>query len=128
MSYLALCLMGYAYRFMENYEESLKHYRYAEQFCYERNEHIMWMAETFEYMGDYNSMLECTKRLLEPNRKNPFPIRSFLLYNSAYYDTGDYVKQLHAKALENTKIISDGIEQNPPIDTKTLTSVKGPSF
>ena len=128
MSYLALCLIGYAYRFIGDYESSIHHYRHAEQFCYERNEHIMWMAETFECMEDYDSMVECTKRLLDPNRKNPFPFRSFLLYNSAYHDTGDYVRQLHVKALIKTKIIGENIEQNAPIETKILTSVKGPSF
>lgn len=128
MPYLALCLMGYAYRFLGDYEASIQHYKYAEQFCYERNEHIMWMAETFELGGDYDSMLECTTRLIDTRRKNPFPIRSFLLYNSAYYDTGDYVKQLHERALKNTKIIRDNIEQNAPVSTKILTSVKGPSF
>lgn len=128
MSYLALCLMGYAYRFIGNYESSIQHYKYAEQFCYERNEHIMWMAETFELGGDYDSMLECTTRLIDTRRKNPFPIRSFLLYNSAYYDTGDYVRQLHEKALKNTKIIAGNIEQNTPVDTKILTSVEGPSL
>jgi tetratricopeptide (TPR) repeat protein len=128
MSYLALCLMGYAYRFIGDYQESLNHYRYAEQFCHERNEHIMWMAETFECLGDYDSMLECTNKLVSPNRKNPFPFRSFLLFNSAYYDTGSYVQQLHEKALINTKIIEDKIEQNTPKETKILTSVKGPSL
>ena len=128
MSYLALCLMGYAYRFMGDYEASLQHYRYAEQFCYERNEHIMWMAETFECTEDYDSMLECTTRLMDPIRKNPFPIRSFLLYNAAYYNTGDYVKQLHEKALSNSKIIENNVEQNIPSGTKILTSVKGPSL
>jgi hypothetical protein len=86
------------------------------------------MAELFESIEDYDSMLECTKRLLEPDRKNPFPIRSFLLFNSAYYDTGDYVRQLHGKALIKTKIAEENIEQNTPIGTKILTSVKGPSF
>ena len=120
--------MGYAYRFIGDYESSIHHYQYAEQFCYERNEHIMWMAETFECVEDYDSMLECTERLLNPKRKNPFPFRSFLLYNSAYYDTGDYVRQLHGKALIKTKIIEENIEQNAPIETKILTSVKGPSL
>jgi hypothetical protein len=86
------------------------------------------MAETFECMEDYDSMLMCTERLLDPNRKNPFPFRSFLLYNSAYYDTGNYVRQLHGKALIKTKIMGENIEQNAPIETRILNSAKGPSF
>jgi tetratricopeptide (TPR) repeat protein len=128
MSYLALCLIGYAYKFIGDNQLALYHYRHAEQFCYERNEHIMWMAELFESIEAYDSMLECTKRLLESSRKNPFPFRSFLLFNSAYYDTGNYVRQLHGKALIKTKIIEENIEQNAPMETKILTSVKGPSF
>ena len=80
---------------------SLYHYQHAEQFCPERNEHIMWMSELFESIEDYDSMLDCTKRLLDPNRKNPFPLRCFLLLNQAYYNTGTYVHDLHKIAMNN---------------------------
>jgi tetratricopeptide (TPR) repeat protein len=99
MSYFALCLIGNAYRYMGETEAALFHYRSAEQFCPERNEHIMWMAEALDGIGKYQEMLSCTKRLMLPERKNPFPNKCFLLINGAYYDTGTYVSHLHSTAL-----------------------------
>lgn len=102
MSYLALCLMGCAYKHMGDFDKAVEHFKSAEQFCPARNEHLMWMTETFRDIEDYESMLKCTKMLVDPNRKNPFPNKVFLLVNHAYSDTGTYVHDLHKIALSKT--------------------------
>lgn len=127
MSYLAHCLIGNARRFLKDPESALTSYALAERFCPERNEHLMWMAEVFNDLGDYQSMLGCTKRMLSPERKNPFPNRIFLLWNSAYYNTGDYVSRLHSIANDksgNTSTQNEYKEDEPGI----LTGSLGPSL
>jgi glycosyltransferase involved in cell wall biosynthesis len=121
MSYFAMCLIGNAYRFIGDNQLSLYHYQHAEQFCPERNEHIMWMSELFDSINDYDSMLECTKRLLDPNRRNPFPLRCFLLLNQAYHDTGTYALDLHKIAMKNAGNIQEDSE-------KILYPAEGPSL
>jgi glycosyltransferase involved in cell wall biosynthesis len=127
MSYLGMCLIANAYRFMEDKETALFYLANAEQFCPERNEHLMWMAEIFLSMGDYDSMLGCTRRLTDLARKNPFPNRCFLLTNSAYPDTGTYVHDLHKIANHKNEIV-DVIPTEDIQPNKVLTSAQGPSF
>jgi hypothetical protein len=127
MSYLAHCLIGNAKRFMGNPEDSLVSYALAEPFSPERNEHLMWMAEVFNDLSDYDSMLGCTKRMMSPERKNPFPQRVFLLWNSAYYDSGDYVSQLHNIALRETGNTTTQIGYNED-DPVIVNGALGPSL
>jgi len=127
MSYLGMCLIANAYRFMEDKETALFYLANAEQFCPERNEHLMWMAEIFLSTGDYDSMLGCTRRLTDLARKNPFPNRCFLLTNSAYPDTGTYVHDLHKIANRKNEIV-DVIPMEDIQPNKILTSAQGPSF
>jgi len=127
MSYLGMCLIANAYRFMEDKETALFYLANAEQFCPERNEHLMWMAEIFLSMEDYDSMLGCTRRLTDLARKNPFPNRCFLLINSAYPDTGTYVHDLHKIANRKNEIV-DVIPMEDIQPNKILTSAQGPSF
>ena len=117
--------MANAYRFIGDDETALFYLAHAEQFCPERNEHLMWMAEIFNTVGDYESMLGCTKRLMEPSRKNPFPNRCFLLVNYAYSDTGSYVHELHNIASSKANPVSSNLTAT---QDKILTSVKGPSL
>jgi hypothetical protein len=37
--------------------------------------------------------------LVDLNRKNPFPNLQFIIEDTAYYDTSEYPKELHTKAL-----------------------------
>ena len=121
MSYLAHCLIGNAKRFMGDFKGSLTSYSSAGKYSPERNEHLMWMSEVYNDLGDYSSMLECTAIMIDPARVNPFPNKIFLLWNSAYCDTGTYVNELHRIALEkggNTYTESQynkDMDEDPPV-------------
>jgi hypothetical protein len=46
-------------------------------------------------------MLGMANYLLTEERKNPFPELMFLIENSCYYDTGNYIEELKNIALSN---------------------------
>jgi glycosyltransferase involved in cell wall biosynthesis len=115
MSYYSIALVGNAHRRLQNYETAIATYEYADSHCPDRNEHWIFLAETYEIMGEYEKMLEIMKMLIDPARKNPFPRWYFLIYNACYYDTGSYVKYLYEKAknyLYPSNSISGNVE-NP---------------
>ena len=102
MAYFTLYAMGDLYRYLGDYEKAMDCCTRAEEFCPVRNEHIVGLAECFRDMGDFESMKIQTERLVDPNRKLPFPEYYFLINNNFYVDSGDYGKQLHQLACENT--------------------------
>ena len=119
MSYFALCLIGNSWKFIGDLESAINSYKLAEQFCPDRNEHLVWMAETYNSLKDYDSMFLVTSRLKDPSRKNPFPKRCFLLMNQAYIDSGTYAVELHRIAEEN---------YSQRTESKILESALGPSI
>lgn len=117
MSYFSLCLIANLYKYLGEHEKAILHYNLAEQFCPNRNEHLMWLAELFQSKGEFDRMLDVTSKLISQYRKNPFPERCFLILNHAYPDTGTYVSELHR--------IAEGKIQNTP---GILESAEGPSI
>lgn len=103
LGYYALFAMGNMYRRCEDYENAIDCYIRAEEFCPPRNEHIVGLAETYRTMEDWQSMKMQTERLVDPERKMPFPQFSFLLHTNFYIDAGDYGKSLHQIACNNYK-------------------------
>jgi hypothetical protein len=53
-------------------------------------------------MEDWQSMKMQTERLVDPERKLPFPEFKFLLHTNFYVDAGDYGKSLHQIACDMT--------------------------
>jgi tetratricopeptide (TPR) repeat protein len=98
MAYYSIFLIAKAYKFMGQYDKAIELYNYAELHCPSRNEHLVYLAELYETMGDYESMYKITSKLIEPSRKNPFPEWYFLIYSYCYHDTGTYVLDLHQRA------------------------------
>lgn len=99
--YYTLYCMGECYRRCEEYENAIECYVRAEEFCPRRNEHIVGLAEVYRNMGDYDMMKIHTERLVDPNRKLPFPDFSFILHSNFYIDSGEYGKLLHKIACDN---------------------------
>jgi len=104
MAYYAMMLIGNCYMYLKEYSNALKFLGGAEEFCPVRNEHLVNMALCYQEMGQDEMMLMTTTRLLEPQRKNPFPDYSFIIDSNSYYDTGNYVQQLHELAKSKNKI------------------------
>ena len=100
MAYYTLYSIGLMYHLMGDFEKAIESHMLAEPFCDFRNEHIVGLAECYRDIGDYESMRYQTERLVDPERKLPFPQCYFLVNNSFYIDSGNYGKELHQVACQ----------------------------
>lgn len=98
--YYAQYLIGESYKFCGEYEDAIVAFKKAEEFCTTRNEHLCGLAETFVILEDYETAYRFAMRLMNPERKNPFPGLAFLIHNDAYHDTGTYVQRLFDSILK----------------------------
>ncbi len=105
MAYFSIVLIGNAHRFIGNVDLAIERLIESEWYCPVRNEHIVYLAEIYESIGNFQKMYEMTSRLVSPERKNPFPDWYFLVFSNAYYDTGDYVWTLHNRAKQHLGIL-----------------------
>jgi len=101
MCYYASFCIGECYKFLGDTEKAIHYFKDAESFCSVRNEHIVCLAHTYNELGEYDKMLEQTTRLVDPNRKLPFPTYYFLIDTNLYHDSGPIPQHLHNVALQN---------------------------
>lgn len=99
MSYFSAFSIGLGHKYLGNYEKAIEWFHKAEKYCPVRNEHIVYLAQTYDTLKQYDKMLEQTTRLINPERKLPFPDYYFLLDTNIYYDSCEYPKYLHDYAL-----------------------------
>lgn len=99
MSYFSTFSIGLGYKYLGDYEKAIEWFHKAEKYCPVRNEHIVHLAQTYDELQQYDKMLEQTTRLINPERKLPFPDYYFLIDNNIYCDSGDYPQNLHNYAL-----------------------------
>lgn len=95
MIYYSQYLIGNAYSFCGEYESAILEYKNCELYCPPRNEHLCGLIDVYMKVQDYESAFGICLKLMEPERKNPFPNLAFLIHNYAYYDTGTYVTSLY---------------------------------
>ena len=100
MGYYAVYLMAKAYNFIGDTDMALDYFERSVEFNPRRNEALYDKALVFESMKDWKGMLECTTKLVLENRTHPFPEYSFLIHNSAYYNTNPLPYWMHLKALK----------------------------
>ncbi len=106
MAYYAMDVMGTACRFLGEHHKAIQYYINAEQFSPRKNDHLVHLAEIYWELMDYDKMLEITSRLIDPNRKNPFPDLAFVINPNYYVNTGNVPNQLHNTALDLCNRIS----------------------
>jgi tetratricopeptide (TPR) repeat protein len=99
MSYFSAFSIGLGYKYLKEYEKAIEWFNAAEKYCPVRNEHIVHLAQTYDELQQYDKMLEQTTRLINPERKLPFPDYYFLIDNNIYCDSGDYPQYIHDYAL-----------------------------
>lgn len=99
MSYFSAFSIGLGYKYLKEYEKAIEWFNAAEKYCPVRNEHIVHLAQTYDELQQYDKMLEQTTRLINPERKLPFPDYYFLIDNNIYHDSGDYPQYIHDYAL-----------------------------
>jgi len=95
MAYYAVNVMGIACKFLGEHYKAVKYFQEAEQFSPRKNDHLVHLAQTYWELMDYRKMAHTTSRLVDPNRKNPFPELAFMINPNWYVDTGDYPRFIH---------------------------------
>jgi len=99
MAYFSAFSIGLGYKYLGDMQKAIWWFNEAEKYCPVRNEHIVYLAQTYNELGQYEKMLEQTTRLVNPERKLPFPDYYFLIDTNLYCDSGPVPKQLHDLAL-----------------------------
>ena len=99
MSYFSAFSIGLGHKYLGDYEKAIEWFNAAEKYCPIRNEHIVHLALTYDILKQYDKMLEQTTKLINPERKLPFPDYYFLLDTNIYCDSGDYPNYIHNYAL-----------------------------
>jgi tetratricopeptide (TPR) repeat protein len=99
MSYFSAFSIGIGHKYLGNYEKAIWWFNESEKYCPVRNEHIVYLAQIYDELKQYDKMLEQTTRLINPERKLPFPDYYFLIDTNIYCDTSDHPQNLHNYAL-----------------------------
>jgi predicted O-methyltransferase YrrM len=103
MSYFSAFSIGLGYKYLGEIDKAIEWFKKSEKYCPVRNEHIVYLAQTYAELGQYEKMLEQTFILVDPNRKLPFPDYYFLIDTNLYQDSGTYPQELHNYALSKVK-------------------------
>ena len=106
MAYFGLITMGLAYEFIGNIEKAVDCYTKAELLCTNRNEHYLYLAICLERQKKYNEALVIVDKMMQPEKVNPFPLRTFLIENRCYLDSSNFLNEykeiLQSSSTEHT--------------------------
>jgi len=97
MAYFALIMMSHCAWFMGDKEKAIHYLSNAGQFAPERNEHFVYQNSYLEELGRYEEIIQNIDFMVRPERTNPFPEKSFLIENRAYYNTGTFLIELRQR-------------------------------
>jgi len=98
LSYMGLVYVGEVLKDFGEYDEAEQILTLSEGFSPERNDHLIMLYSVFEVSKQYDKLLECANRMIDPNRINPFPKYNVFINSAHYVNTGNYVHELHQKA------------------------------
>jgi hypothetical protein len=97
MAYYGLVLMAMAYNFIGDYTKSDECFTNAGLFCGDRNEHLLNWIIILEKNGRYEEIIPIIDIMEEPSRVNPFPNKTFLIENRAYYNSSSFLKEFRER-------------------------------
>jgi hypothetical protein len=97
MAYFALIMMSHGAWFIGDKEMAIIYLNNAGQFAPERNEHFIYQNSYLEELGRYEQIIQNIDFMMQPERTNPFPAKSFLIENRAYYNTGTFLTELRQR-------------------------------
>ena len=109
MSYFSAFSIGLGYKFLGEIDKAIEWFKKSEKYCPVRNEHITYLAQTYDELGQYEKMLEQTSILVDPNRKLPFPDYYFLIDTNLYQDSSIYPQELHNYAISKVNNVEKTI-------------------
>lgn len=93
MAYFAMIIMGWNYNFIGESDKAEEHFKLASQFSEGRNEHLLYLVFHYENLGKVEDAIGVIDSMMAPERKNPFPQKSFLIEDRAYYDTSNFLSE-----------------------------------
>jgi tetratricopeptide (TPR) repeat protein len=124
MAYYGLNLVGNAYEFLGESDNAIDSWNKASEFNPRRNENLYRLAEHHESNGDYDEMLRATSKMVSTERSNPFPDYSFMIHNSAYYNTSPLPLWMHLKALKKASVFYTRPNETAELIQKTEQEIK----
>ena len=99
MAYVSFLCMAHLHAIMGDQSREISCLQKAEIFCPTRNEHLKRLAEIHQQNNNKAKMLECTSKIMQAERINPFPNLCVMIDRNAYYNTSEYPQKLHLHAL-----------------------------
>ena len=111
-AYMSLIFIAEAHLFLKEYDYAAESYKRADVFAPGRNDHLIGLAKLYQQENDFDSMLQVTQKMMQPERTNPFPRYCNFIDTSLYHDSPvGVVQQLHEIALSNTENVKDTMEK-----------------
>jgi len=104
MAYFGLIMMGMAHEFIGDIDKAINCFNSAELFCGNRNEHYLYLAICLERQKRYEDVLVILDKMMEPERVNPFPLRTFLIEDRCYTDSSNYLNEFKERM---TRILNE---------------------
>lgn len=105
LAYFGDVLCGYAAQYLRQYDEAHDYWWNASRWVskFNRSEHLLALAEMYEFLEDCECAQLYTTKLIDPSNKCPFPDMMSFVDRNAYSDTSNYPFELHRRVLEKTK-------------------------
>lgn len=103
MAYFGLIVMGWSYDFLGEHAKAEEVFKLASEFSKDRNENLLYLAFHYDSLGKTQEAIQVIDKMMEPDRKNPFPVKSFLIENRAYTNTGNFLVELKDRLIRKTE-------------------------
>jgi glycosyltransferase involved in cell wall biosynthesis len=102
-----MCYMGAVFaadclKFIGETEEAITILEQSERYAPERNDHLFALAFIYNETSNWQKMFEVTSKMMQPERKNPFPKYVMMIDRSIYVDSGTRVQELFELAREKS--------------------------
>ena len=102
MCYMASIFAADASKFVGDLPQAHSLLIDCEKYAPERNDHLLALAFMYRDAESWIDMFHVTSKMMEPERKNPFPKYVVMIDRSMYHDGGTKVKELYDIACDKT--------------------------
>ena len=95
-----MCYMGSVFaadclKFIGKTEDAITMLEECERYAPERNDHLFALAFIYNESANWEKMFLVTSKMMQPERKNPFPKYVMMIDRSIYIDSGTRVQELY---------------------------------
>lgn len=103
MAYFGLIVMGWNYDYLKEHDKAREVFLLANEFSEGRNENLMYLVFHYENLGKIEEAIKTLDFMINPERKNPFPRKSFLIEDRAYVDTSNFLVEWRERLIKKTQ-------------------------